>query len=147
MDLYRSSKIILLILSILSPAAFLMRYELLSGHMKCISEEIHANAILVGKYSIEEKNTEGKEGDEDEKHEALPKESKHHTRERGTKEESSSSPPRKQCSLLSASFTTLPCLILLPLVIFLIKKKPCFLITFVLPVLVALPRDLNLCMY
>ncbi|WZZ11144.1 hypothetical protein YC2023_097065 [Brassica napus] len=52
MGLHRSSTIILLILSILSPATLSMRYELLSGHTKCISEEIHANAMSVGKYSI-----------------------------------------------------------------------------------------------
>ncbi|CAH8388870.1 unnamed protein product [Eruca vesicaria subsp. sativa] len=52
MDLHRSSKIILLILSILSPATLSMRYELLSGHTKCIYEEIHANAMSVGKYHI-----------------------------------------------------------------------------------------------
>ncbi|KAL0732857.1 hypothetical protein Bca4012_009067 [Brassica carinata] len=51
MDLRRSS-IVLLILSILSPATLSMRYELLSGHTKCISEEIHANAMSVGKYTI-----------------------------------------------------------------------------------------------
>ncbi|VVA91259.1 unnamed protein product [Arabis nemorensis] len=51
MDLHRSS-IVLLILSILSPVTLSMRYELLSGHTKCISEEIHANAMSVGKYSI-----------------------------------------------------------------------------------------------
>ncbi|KAF2590357.1 hypothetical protein F2Q70_00040073 [Brassica cretica] len=52
MDLHRSSTIILLILSIISPATLSMRYELLSGHTKCISEEIQANAMSVGKYSI-----------------------------------------------------------------------------------------------
>ncbi|KAL0797785.1 hypothetical protein Bca101_052959 [Brassica carinata] len=52
MDLHRSSTIILLILSILSPFTLSMRYELLSGHTKCISEEIHANAMSVGKYSV-----------------------------------------------------------------------------------------------
>ncbi|XP_010458872.1 PREDICTED: transmembrane emp24 domain-containing protein p24delta7 [Camelina sativa] len=51
MDLHRSS-IILLILSILSPVTISMRYELTSGHTKCISEEIHANALSVGKYSV-----------------------------------------------------------------------------------------------
>ncbi|KAJ4879299.1 Transmembrane emp24 domain-containing protein p24delta7 [Raphanus sativus] len=52
MDLHRSSTITLLILSILSPATLSMRYELHSGHTKCISEEIHVNAMSVGKYSI-----------------------------------------------------------------------------------------------
>ncbi|KAJ0248015.1 Transmembrane emp24 domain-containing protein p24delta7 [Hirschfeldia incana] len=52
MDLHRSSTITLLILSILSPTTLSMRYELLSGHTKCISEEIHANAMSVGKYSV-----------------------------------------------------------------------------------------------
>ncbi|CAN8293670.1 unnamed protein product [Cochlearia groenlandica] len=51
MNLHRSS-IILLILSVLSPATLSMRYELVSGHTKCISEEIHANIMSVGKYSI-----------------------------------------------------------------------------------------------
>ncbi|CAA7031206.1 unnamed protein product [Microthlaspi erraticum] len=51
MDLHRSS-IVLVILSILIPATLSMRYELQSGHTKCISEEIHANAMSVGKYSI-----------------------------------------------------------------------------------------------
>lgn len=57
MDLRRSS-IVLLILSVLSPATLSMRYELLSGHTKCISEEIHANAMSVGKYSIVNPNDE-----------------------------------------------------------------------------------------
>ncbi|KAL1202618.1 Transmembrane emp24 domain-containing protein p24delta7 [Cardamine amara subsp. amara] len=51
MDLHRSS-ILLLIISILSPVTLSMRYELLSGHTKCISEEIHENVMSVGKYSI-----------------------------------------------------------------------------------------------
>ncbi|CAN8312184.1 unnamed protein product [Cochlearia groenlandica] len=58
MDLHRSSIIMLLILSILSPATLSMRYELISGHTKCISEEIHANAMSVGKYSIVNPNNE-----------------------------------------------------------------------------------------
>ncbi|KAG7591599.1 GOLD domain [Arabidopsis thaliana x Arabidopsis arenosa] len=51
MDLRRSS-IVLLILSILSPGTLSIRYEIHSGHTKCISEEIHANAMTVGKYNI-----------------------------------------------------------------------------------------------
>jgi hypothetical protein len=49
---HRRSSIVLLILSILSPVTLSIRYELLSGHTKCISEEIHANAMTIGKYSI-----------------------------------------------------------------------------------------------
>lgn len=48
----------------------------------------------------------GRKGDGDGKHKALHGEPTHHTRERETKEESSSSSPRKQSSLLSASDQT-----------------------------------------
>ncbi|KAG7640344.1 GOLD domain [Arabidopsis suecica] len=51
MDLRRSS-ILLLIIALLSPRTLSMRYELKSSKTKCIGEEIHENAMSIGKYFI-----------------------------------------------------------------------------------------------
>lgn len=45
-------KIVTLILCILSTVAHSMRFDLNSGTTKCISEDIKANSMTVGKYSI-----------------------------------------------------------------------------------------------
>ncbi|KAF8116993.1 hypothetical protein N665_0012s0010 [Sinapis alba] len=52
MDLLRWSSFFLLILTLLSPTGLSMRFELHSGQMKCMSEDIHVNSISVGKYFI-----------------------------------------------------------------------------------------------
>ncbi|XP_010514094.1 PREDICTED: transmembrane emp24 domain-containing protein p24delta8 [Camelina sativa] len=51
MDLRRSS-ILLLIIALLSPRALSMYFELKSGRTKCTGEEIHENAMSIGKYAI-----------------------------------------------------------------------------------------------
>ncbi|CAH8387605.1 unnamed protein product [Eruca vesicaria subsp. sativa] len=58
MDLLRQSSILLLILTFLSPKTLSMRYEVHSGQMKCISEDIHAKSMTVGKYFIVNPNDE-----------------------------------------------------------------------------------------
>ncbi|KAH0899465.1 hypothetical protein HID58_049033, partial [Brassica napus] len=52
MDLLRQSFVFLLILTLLSPTTLSMRFELHSGQMKCISEDIQEKSISVGKYFI-----------------------------------------------------------------------------------------------
>lgn len=52
MDLLRRSSAFLLMLTLLSPTTLSMRFELNSGQMKCISEDIHEKSISVGKYFI-----------------------------------------------------------------------------------------------
>ncbi|XP_010502341.1 PREDICTED: transmembrane emp24 domain-containing protein p24delta8-like [Camelina sativa] len=51
MDLRRSS-ILFLIIALLSPRALSMYFELNSGRTKCTGEEIHENAMSIGKYAI-----------------------------------------------------------------------------------------------
>ncbi|XP_021910500.1 transmembrane emp24 domain-containing protein p24delta9-like [Carica papaya] len=50
----RSSQLLLLlaILGVLSPATHSLRFELQSGHTKCIAEDMKTNSMTVGKYSI-----------------------------------------------------------------------------------------------
>nr|VDD25918.1 unnamed protein product [Brassica oleracea] len=52
MDLLRRSLVCLLIVALFSPTALSMQFELRSGQMKCISEDIHEKSISVGKYFI-----------------------------------------------------------------------------------------------
>ena len=52
MDLLRQSLGCLLIVASLSPTALSMQFELRSGQMKCISEDIHEKSISVGKYFV-----------------------------------------------------------------------------------------------
>ncbi|XP_018482051.1 transmembrane emp24 domain-containing protein p24delta8 [Raphanus sativus] len=52
MDLLLRSSIFLLIIMFLSPKTLSMRYEIHSGQMKCISEDIHPKSMTVGKYFI-----------------------------------------------------------------------------------------------
>ncbi|CAF2000806.1 unnamed protein product [Brassica oleracea var. botrytis] len=58
MDLLCWSSVCLLILTFLSPKTLSMRYEVHSGQMKCISEDIHAKSMTVGKYFIVNPNDE-----------------------------------------------------------------------------------------
>ncbi|KAG2261579.1 hypothetical protein Bca4012_013705 [Brassica carinata] len=58
MDLFRRSSIFLLILMFLSSKTLSMRYEIHSGQMKCISEDIHEKSMTVGKYFIVNPNDE-----------------------------------------------------------------------------------------
>ncbi|XP_028762008.1 transmembrane emp24 domain-containing protein p24delta9-like [Neltuma alba] len=44
--------LLLLVLGLFSPAIESLRFELQSGHTKCISEDIKSNSMTVGKYSI-----------------------------------------------------------------------------------------------
>ncbi|CAF1919931.1 unnamed protein product [Brassica oleracea] len=52
LDILRRSLVCLLILTLLSPTTLSMRFELHSGQMKCISEDIYEKSISVGKYFI-----------------------------------------------------------------------------------------------
>ncbi|KAL4334105.1 hypothetical protein GQ457_07G017830 [Hibiscus cannabinus] len=44
--------IVVLVLGIISPASLSLRFELRSGHTKCISEDIQSNSMTVGKYHV-----------------------------------------------------------------------------------------------
>lgn len=47
-----SAIVIITILGILSSTSQSVRFDLQSGHTKCISEDIRSNSMTVGKYSI-----------------------------------------------------------------------------------------------
>ncbi|XVE68121.1 hypothetical protein DITRI_Ditri09bG0044000 [Diplodiscus trichospermus] len=48
----RSVLIVVLVVGILSPASQSLRFELQSGHTKCIAEDIKSNSMSVGKYHV-----------------------------------------------------------------------------------------------
>ncbi|KAK0573481.1 hypothetical protein LWI29_008622 [Acer saccharum] len=52
MNLIRVSLIFAVIIGILSTTSQSLRFELQSGHTKCIAEDIKSNSMSVGKYSI-----------------------------------------------------------------------------------------------
>lgn len=44
--------VIITIIGVLSPTSESLRFELESGHTKCIAEDIKSNSMTVGKYEI-----------------------------------------------------------------------------------------------
>ncbi|MFS7995107.1 hypothetical protein Hanom_Chr12g01114151 [Helianthus anomalus] len=52
MKLQRSALCFIAIIGILSTLAHSIRFEIESGHTKCIAEDIKSNSMIVGHYSI-----------------------------------------------------------------------------------------------